>query len=115
MRNLSLLVVLIVAIITTSCLPVMVGGLIYKSSKSQGQKQEFMAQLQRTNMEREAKGLKPLDWCSEAYRFDKGWAWEDVNCRARIERYEKGDAEALDAPGGVGIPAAEPVDTTVTL
>jgi hypothetical protein len=57
-----------------------------------------MSHLQQTNADRESKGLKPLDWCSEAYRFDKGWAFEDVNCRARIQRYEKGDATALDTP-----------------
>jgi hypothetical protein len=82
----------------SGCVPVLVGGLIYKSSKSSGQKQEFMSHLQQTNADRESKGLKPLDWCSEAYRFDKGWAFEDVNCRARIQRYEKGDATALDTP-----------------
>lgn len=82
----------------SGCVPVLVGGLIYKSSKSSGQKQEFMSQLQKTNADRESKGLKPLDWCSEAYRFDKGWAYEDPNCRQRIKRYEKGDATALDTP-----------------
>lgn len=84
--------------LVSGCLPVLVGGLIYKSSKSSGQKQEFMSQLQRTNADRESKGLKPLDWCSEAYRFDKGWAWEDPNCKARIQRYEKGETSALDTP-----------------
>lgn len=95
MRRFALLVV---PFCVSACLPVLVGGLIYKSSKSSQQKQEFMTQLQRTNADRESKGLKPLDWCSEAYRFDKGWAWEDTNCRARIQRYEKGDTSALDAP-----------------
>jgi hypothetical protein len=82
--------------------PVIAGALIVKGSKSKGQQQEFMSQLQRTNMEREQKGLKPLDWCSEAYRFDKGWAMRDVSCAKRIEAYEAGDSASLD---GSALPA----------
>ena len=111
MRRSSVLGVLLVALSMSACLPVLVGGMFYKSSKSAGQKQEFMGQLQRTNADREAKGLRPLDWCSEAYRFDKGWAFEDTNCRARIERYEKGDTTALDPPG-ITKPVTPAADTT---
>ena len=57
-----------------------------------------MTQLQRTNTDRESKGLPPLDWCSEAYHFDKGWAMEDSQCAMRIKAYEGGDAHALDGP-----------------
>jgi len=81
-----------------------------KSSKSKGQQQEFMSQLQRTNMEREQRGLRPLDWCSEAYRFDKGWAMKDVSCAKRIEAYEAGDGTALE---GSSLPAARPDSTAV--
>ena len=81
-----------------ACVPIIGGALILKSSKTKGQKQEFMNQLQRTNADREAKGLRPLDWCSEAYRFDKGWATDDTGCAARIKAYEAGDLHALDAP-----------------
>ena len=35
---------------------------------------------------------------SEAYRFDKGWAQQDTNCKKRIEAYDKGDVQALEAP-----------------
>ncbi len=96
MRKGSVLMLGLVAVSMSACLPVLVGGLVYKSSKPADQKQEFMSQLQRTNADRESRGLRPLDWCSEAYRFDRGWAWENTNCRARIERYERGDATALD-------------------
>lgn len=114
-----LLLTLLLATASANCVPVLVGGLIIKSSKSKGQKQEFMNQLQRTNADRESKGLTPLDWCSEAYRFDKGWAQEDVNCRARIEAYEKGDVHALDAPTlaptvSDSTPAAAPVADVVS-
>lgn len=95
---------------STSCAPVLVGGLIMKSSKSKGQQQEFMSQLQRTNMEREQKGLRPLDWCSEAYRFDRGWATKDVSCAKRIEAYEAGNSSVLD---GSSLPVARPDSTVV--
>ena len=89
------------------CIPVIAGALIVKSSKTRGQKQEFMNQLQRTNADRQARGLQPLDWCSEAYHFDKGWAMEDTNCATRIKAYEHGDSHALDAP----VVAAPPADS----
>jgi hypothetical protein len=93
-----LFLVALLACTSASCAPVLVGGLIMHSSKSKGQQQEFMSQLQRNNIDRESKGLQPLDWCSEAYRFDKGWAQKDANCKARIVAYEKGDVHALDTP-----------------
>jgi hypothetical protein len=93
-----LLLVLALALSSANCIPVIAGALIVKSSKSKGQKQEFMNQLQRTNADRESKGLQPLDWCSEAYRFDKGWAQEDAGCKTRIAAYEKGDTKALGTP-----------------
>ena len=45
----------------TACLPVLVGGLILKSSKSNAEKRQFITQLQNTNMDRERLGLRPLD------------------------------------------------------
>lgn len=83
-------------LLTTACVPVIATALIVKSSKTKGQKQEFMRQLQRTNMEREQRELRRLDWCSEAYRFDKSWALEDQSCAKGAEAYENGDLTALD-------------------
>ena len=54
-----------------------------------------MAQLQKTNTEREAKNLAPFEWCGEAYRFDKGWAVSDPSCAKRVKAYEAGDSSAL--------------------
>lgn len=97
-------------LLTTGCIPVIAGALIVKSSKTKGQKQEFMSQLQHTNMQREEKGLRPLDWCSEAYRYDKGWATNDSACAKRVEAYEGGDNAALD---GSSIPPTR-ADTTAS-
>lgn len=79
----------------SGCAAALVGGLIYKSTKSNEEKAAFTTNLQRTNTEREKAKLKPLDWCSEAYKFDKGWATENTDCAARVTRYEAGDTSAL--------------------
>lgn len=90
------LCLVVATLLLNGCAAALVGGAFYKGSKTKGQRQEFMTQLQKTNMEREYKGLKPLDWCSEAYRFDKGYADNDADCSKRIKAYEKGDKTALD-------------------
>jgi hypothetical protein len=77
------------------CAAALVGGLIYKSTKSNEEKAAFVTNLQKTNLEREKAHLKPLDWCSEAYKFDKGWAVENTECNQRVAAYEAGDKTAL--------------------
>jgi len=80
----------------SSCVPVAIGAGVYHSAKSKEAHEYFMTKFHQTNAEREAKGLKPLDWCSEAYHFDKKWAMKDKNCKRRIEAYEAGNLNALD-------------------
>lgn len=84
------------------CIPLIGGGAgaiaSQHSSNSKKTQQEFSTNFQHTNTEREAHGLKPLDWCSETYRFDKGWAQKDKGCAAKIKAYETGDLTALNAP-----------------
>jgi hypothetical protein len=77
------------------CAAALVGGLIYKSTKSNEEKATFVTNLQKTNLERERAHLKPLDWCSEAYKFDKGWAIENTECGQRVAAFEAGDKTAL--------------------
>ena len=77
------------------CAAALVGGLIYKSTKSNEEKAAFVTNLQKTNLEREKAHLKPLDWCSEAYKLDKGWATEKPECGQRVAAYEAGDKTAL--------------------
>ena len=91
------LCLVIAAMLFSGCAAALVGGAFYKGSKTKGQRQEFITQFQKNNTDRETKGLKPLDWCSEAYRFDKGYAENDKDCAKRIKAYEKGDKNALDA------------------
>ncbi len=79
----------------SGCAAVLVGGLFYNSSKTYEQKHKFTADFNQQNLEREKAGLKPLDWCSQTYKFDKAWAAEAPGCAERILRYEKGDTAAL--------------------
>ena len=79
-----------------SCAAALVRSLIYKSTKSNEEKANFVTNLQKTNVEREKAHLKPLDWCSEAYKFDKGWAVENPECNHRVAAYEAGDKTALN-------------------
>jgi len=94
MKYLITFIALIIAI-HCGCAAVLVGGLLYKSSKSKEAKREFISNLQKTNLEREKAGLQPLDTCTEKYYFDKGWADDDPVCAERIQRYEAGDTSAL--------------------
>jgi len=76
---------LIVLILLNSCAAVLVGGLIWKSSKSHSEKAEFLEQLRTINLEREKAGLEPLDECIQMYHFDPGWAERNAHCRNKID------------------------------
>ena len=76
-----------------NCLPVAVGGLILKSSKTKQQKQEFLTQFHKTNLEREKAGLLPLDLCIAKYQFDEGWATKDAGCKKKIGAYIRGEID----------------------
>lgn len=96
-RVLSLLSLAAVLPLSSGCLPVLVGGLFYQEAEQREDRQQFMDGVRKTNLEREKNGLEPLDLCSEKYQFDRAWAMKDPNCRARIKRYEAGDASSLDS------------------
>lgn len=77
--------VIILSILLSGCIPVLVGGLMMQSSKSDTDKKEFLTELNRVNIEREKAGLKPLDICIEVYHFDPGWAEEMADCKEKID------------------------------
>jgi hypothetical protein len=83
-------------ILQGGCAAALVGGMFYKSVKSNEEKAAFTTNLQKINADREKSQLAPLDWCSEAYKFDKGWAAENPECAARMQRFESGDRSALN-------------------
>ena len=100
---------LVLAIVAGGCAPVLVAGLIAHSSSTKNQKKEFIANFERNNTEREKAGLVPQDFCSEAFRFDPGWAASLPECSRRVRRYEAGDTTALfvrqPTPAVAAVPA----------
>jgi hypothetical protein len=96
MRMVIPLVVLLVFL--TGCVETLIGAYAYRSSKTRQAKQEFMANFNETNIEREKAGLPPLDLCTEQYYYDKKWADNDPVCAERIVKYEAGDKTALGHP-----------------
>jgi len=89
----------LLAFLFYSCLPVLVGGLIYKSSKSEGEKREFLADFNRNNTEREKSGLPPLNKCREIYQFDPGWAYELADCRAMVDSLNQAEKTRKEEGG----------------
>jgi len=89
------LLIVLLSISLSGCIPALIGAVAYKSSKTKEAKQKFMASYHQINIEREKQGLQPLDLCTEQYYFDKGWADDDPNCNKRIADYEAGITNAL--------------------
>jgi hypothetical protein len=87
---------LLTTIVLGGCLPVVAGGLIYDNLDDRDARAKFTSDLDARNIEREKAGLKPLDWCSEAYKAKKSWAEGDKLCADRVKKYEAGDATALN-------------------
>ncbi len=85
MRKSLLVLVCVFALLLANCAAVLVGGLIWKSSKSKSEKAAFLVQLREINLEREKAGLAPLDKCIEMYHFDPGWARQTADCRQKID------------------------------
>ena len=98
-----LLVLLSISI--SGCVPLIAGGMLYSSVKSNQEKKEFLNNFNMTNIERSNMGLEPLDLCTEKYNFDKYWAMEDPNCEEVVKRldpdpdFTSREAEELDKLG----------------
>lgn len=84
-----------VCVSLNGCAAVLVGGLMYDHAASRDDKRKFTENFNKQNLEREKASLKPLDWCSEVYKYSKSWANEQPGCGERIKRYEAGDTAAL--------------------
>jgi len=74
-----------ICVLVGGCAPVLVGGLIWKSTKSKEEKAEFLRDLRAINLEREKAGLKPLDRCVEMFHFDPGWAAQTPGCERCVD------------------------------
>lgn len=92
-KSIMILFILFFTLYCLNCLPVAVGGLIYKSTKTKQEKQEFLANFYQINLEREKAGLPLLDLCIAKYQFDKGWAMKDKTCEKKINAYIRGEID----------------------
>ena len=79
MKTITLILLLVFS--TTGCIPMMVGGHYYRSSKTIEAKQKFLQNFNEINLQREKGGLQPLDICSEKRNFDPDWAKDDDKCK----------------------------------
>ncbi|MFA4974071.1 MAG: hypothetical protein WC683_15780 [bacterium] len=91
----TIIVLLLPLFFMSSCVAALVAGGAYHASKTKEARQEFQTSFAKTNTEREKQKLPSLDWCSEAYHFDRTYAKTDRNCRRRIIAYENGNGDAL--------------------
>ena len=69
------------------CLPVLIGSAVYGSAKNKQARNTFITEFNKNNVEREAHGLPALDFCSEAVRFDSGWAKSQKECKGREDLF----------------------------
>jgi len=79
----KILICIVSLVVLQSCVPALIVGVAYSGSKSREDRRIFMSNFNKTNTEREAKGLKPLNFCVEAGRFDKGWADSKEECNPK--------------------------------
>ena len=72
------------ALSLTGCVPMLIGAAVYSSAQTDATKQKFLDDFNKTNLEREKAGLKPLEYCSELRRLDDNMAKNDDECK-RLE------------------------------
>lgn len=71
----------VAALLSQGCAPVLIAGAFAKSSATKKQRREFVTNLQKTNADREAHKLPPLDFCTEATHFDPKWEASLKECQ----------------------------------
>jgi hypothetical protein len=71
----------IVSLSLTGCIPLLIGAAVYSNAQTDATKQKFLDDFNKTNLEREKAGLKPLEYCSELRRLDDNLAKNDEECK----------------------------------
>jgi hypothetical protein len=59
----------------------LIGAAVYSNAQTDATKQKFLDDFNKTNLEREKAGLKPLEYCSELRRLDDNLAKNDEECK----------------------------------
>jgi len=77
----KILLLLLALSILQGCAAVAVGSYAYNNSEKRESRQKFIQDYNKTNLEREKAGLKPIDLCEGKRSFDPEWAEEDKACQ----------------------------------
>jgi hypothetical protein len=93
----------------TGCIPAIIGAVAYSGAQSDATKQKFLDDFNKTNLEREKAGLKPIDYCLELRRFDAKMAEQDGECKKQAEMGVKesstpSSAQAAEVPPPPSVP-----------
>lgn len=81
MKIASIALVATVALLVQGCAAVAVGSYAFDKSGKRETRQKYFQEFNKTNIEREKNGLKPLELCAYKASVDKEWAEEDENCK----------------------------------
>lgn len=81
----KLISILAMGYLCTSCVPAMIAGGVAASSTSKRTKAKWTEEFNQMNTDREVHHLKPLDWCEEAFKVNKGWATDDKLCKQKLK------------------------------
>ncbi len=81
MRFLKITAVATTLLMLQGCAAVAVGAYAYDRSGKRETRQKYFETFNKTNIEREKNGLKPLELCAYKRSIDKEWADEDTNCK----------------------------------
>ena len=74
-------IAVLAALSLTGCIPLLIGAAVYSNAQTDATKQKFLDDFNKTNLEREKAGLKPLEYCSELRRLDDTLAKNDEECK----------------------------------
>ena len=81
MRRLNINIIAIVVLLLQGCAAVAVGAYAFDKGGKRDSRQKYFEEFNKTNIEREKNGLKPLELCAYKKSVDKEWAEEDANCK----------------------------------
>jgi len=76
----KILLMIMCLVFTSSCIPALIATGVYSHSKNKQARQQWTKEFNENNVEREKQKLPPLEWCSEAMKFDSSWAKKNPEC-----------------------------------
>ena len=81
MKIVKIALLVAVVMLLQGCAAVAVGAYAFDKGGKRDSRQRYFEEFNKTNIEREKNGLKPLELCAYKKSVDKEWAEEDANCK----------------------------------